>query len=283
MANPYVNKVVYGGTTLIDLTADTVSPDKVAKGIIFHNPDGSSEVGTFENDIATIEETLDYIGGELNVPFAYGGLNAVKIAEYDEHWSLDDTSFVKGSSSSTSATSIKATVSNRFTNTNGSPNYAYNDDDIVVIQTCTVKPTYDGTEANTLKQLAYVIQHVSYFSKRKTTDTSAKTTRQVVSFSSYINKYYNPSGVLTRALANYGFYMTPQAPTVANTTAATTYVRCGSPVLYYRVSTSYMSADNIKKVTECDFDWHIDVYTVDLSSTPMGKICDAIDGIVCNI
>ena len=34
MANQYVNKVVYGGDTLIDLTADTITADKLADGKI---------------------------------------------------------------------------------------------------------------------------------------------------------------------------------------------------------------------------------------------------------
>lgn len=41
-----INKVIYGSTVLIDLTADTVAADKVAEGIIFHAPDGTQQVGT---------------------------------------------------------------------------------------------------------------------------------------------------------------------------------------------------------------------------------------------
>lgn len=32
MANQYINKVIYGGKTLIDLSGDTVSADKLLKG-----------------------------------------------------------------------------------------------------------------------------------------------------------------------------------------------------------------------------------------------------------
>lgn len=35
-----VNKVVYGGKTLIDLTGDTVTTDKLLKGITAHGKDG---------------------------------------------------------------------------------------------------------------------------------------------------------------------------------------------------------------------------------------------------
>ena len=43
-----VNKVVLGDDTLIDLTADTVSADKLSKGVTAHDMTGESIVGTME-------------------------------------------------------------------------------------------------------------------------------------------------------------------------------------------------------------------------------------------
>ena len=43
-----VNKVILGDQTLIDLTADSVTPDKLFKGITAHNMKGESIVGTME-------------------------------------------------------------------------------------------------------------------------------------------------------------------------------------------------------------------------------------------
>lgn len=43
-----VNKVVLGEDTLIDLTADTVSADKLSKGVTAHNMAGEPIVGTME-------------------------------------------------------------------------------------------------------------------------------------------------------------------------------------------------------------------------------------------
>ena len=40
-----VNKIIYGGATLIDLTADTVTPDKLAAGAVAHNAAGESITG----------------------------------------------------------------------------------------------------------------------------------------------------------------------------------------------------------------------------------------------
>jgi len=46
MANEKVNKVVYGNNTLIDLTSDTATEDKVLQGYTFHKADGTQTVGT---------------------------------------------------------------------------------------------------------------------------------------------------------------------------------------------------------------------------------------------
>lgn len=53
MANQYVNKVVFGGQTLIDLTGDTVTADKLAKDIIAHDKSGATIVGTNTYDADT--------------------------------------------------------------------------------------------------------------------------------------------------------------------------------------------------------------------------------------
>lgn len=44
-SNPYVNKVVYGTTTLIDLTQDTVVAAALMQGYTAHGADGALVVG----------------------------------------------------------------------------------------------------------------------------------------------------------------------------------------------------------------------------------------------
>lgn len=46
MANEKPNKIVYDGNTLIDLTSDTATEDKVLQGFTFHKADGTQAVGT---------------------------------------------------------------------------------------------------------------------------------------------------------------------------------------------------------------------------------------------
>ena len=57
MANQYVSKVVYGGKTLIDLTADTVTADKVLSGYTTHGKDGAAITGTCTYDADTGDAT----------------------------------------------------------------------------------------------------------------------------------------------------------------------------------------------------------------------------------
>lgn len=53
----YINKVVYAGTTLIDLTGDTVSADKLASGITAHDKSGAVITGANTYDSDTSEDT----------------------------------------------------------------------------------------------------------------------------------------------------------------------------------------------------------------------------------
>lgn len=51
------NKIIYGGQTLIDLTADTVTADKLADGITAHDKSGAIITGTNTYDSDTTDAT----------------------------------------------------------------------------------------------------------------------------------------------------------------------------------------------------------------------------------
>ena len=65
MANQYVNKVIIGKEVKLDLTADSVTPDKLAKGITAHDKTGAPITGTSTKDVdstdatAAVAEVLD--------------------------------------------------------------------------------------------------------------------------------------------------------------------------------------------------------------------------------
>lgn len=52
-----VNKVIYGGNVLIDLTADTITPDQLAAGVTAHDKSGAAITGTCTYDSDTQDAT----------------------------------------------------------------------------------------------------------------------------------------------------------------------------------------------------------------------------------
>jgi hypothetical protein len=56
MANSYVNKVIYGGTTLIDLTGDTITAADLQSGVTAHDKSGATITGTNTYDSDTSED-----------------------------------------------------------------------------------------------------------------------------------------------------------------------------------------------------------------------------------
>lgn len=54
-----LNKVVYGGSVLIDLTGDTVSKDKLLSGITAHDKSGAKITGECTYDVDSTDATVD--------------------------------------------------------------------------------------------------------------------------------------------------------------------------------------------------------------------------------
>lgn len=57
MGNMYVNKVIVGAEVKVDLTQDTISPDKLAKDITAHDKSGAPIVGTSTLDVDSSDAT----------------------------------------------------------------------------------------------------------------------------------------------------------------------------------------------------------------------------------
>lgn len=58
MATKQVNKVVYGNRTLIDLTSDTVTQDKILNGFTAHDKSGATITGTCDFDVNSTDATV---------------------------------------------------------------------------------------------------------------------------------------------------------------------------------------------------------------------------------
>ena len=65
--NSYNSKVIFNGDVLMDLTGDTVTADKLLKGITAHGKDGAPVTGTCDWDAATGDATAaaaEILGGK---------------------------------------------------------------------------------------------------------------------------------------------------------------------------------------------------------------------------
>lgn len=65
--NPYVNKVQFGNQTLIDLTSDTVTADKLMQGYTAHDRTGALITGTATGGIDgdNLEYGLSLVGSAI--------------------------------------------------------------------------------------------------------------------------------------------------------------------------------------------------------------------------
>lgn len=112
--NQYVNKVVYGDQTLIDLTSDTVSTNKLLNGYTAHGADGAPITGTIATkSVADIIHTWNTGERYLLFPSGYYPDSAML---------LDNYIFIKVPSSGTN--SLTVLIPNGTT----TPNQSNNDD-----------------------------------------------------------------------------------------------------------------------------------------------------------
>ena len=80
MANQYINKVIYGNRTLIDLTGDTVEAAKVLSGYTAYAR-GTKLTGTMPNN-GSVTGEIDSVDGEYTIPMGFhDGSGKVGIAE----------------------------------------------------------------------------------------------------------------------------------------------------------------------------------------------------------
>lgn len=73
MPEKMINKIVYGGQTLIDLTGDTVTEEKVLAGFKFHGADGAIKTGTCKFDVDSSEVTASQAEVLTGKSFAKNG------------------------------------------------------------------------------------------------------------------------------------------------------------------------------------------------------------------
>lgn len=116
-----VNKIIYNKQILIDLTNDTVTADKLFKGVLAHDKSGNQIVGTFEQSLPTGTKTItangtydvtDYAKATVNVPVPSGYVKPSGTKYITTTSSVDVTSYATAQiqSSTLTAENIKKGV-----------------------------------------------------------------------------------------------------------------------------------------------------------------------------
>ena len=82
MPNQYKNKVVFGNTTLIDLTADTVAAASMLAGVIAHDASGATITGTIATKTSS---DMTLTNNTLSIPAGYyaAGTKTIEGVELD--------------------------------------------------------------------------------------------------------------------------------------------------------------------------------------------------------
>ena len=85
-----VNKVVYGHNVLVDLTADTVTADKLLNGVTAPDSTGAQVHGTMANNGAVVVSIDGLTVTEYTIPKGYhNGRGKVSFVGTVETWTLE--------------------------------------------------------------------------------------------------------------------------------------------------------------------------------------------------
>jgi len=228
---------------------------------------------TGSTDTMTVSEMSTAIDGISagGTPLKWGGANAELVAVHSAEFALSETSFIIGATSSTSATLLKAsstTDERRFL----SSSLAVGDKDIVTVQKVLAIPTVEGG-TNKQQQIAGAMLSINYVAKRQSnyaTLMSRVARGASANFANSLLIYYTSPGsvqVYAASSTTYGLYGIPAVPTLSSATNANTTVTIGTPTLYSRASTTYMTSANMKCITDGVWKWYVEVYLVDSCST----------------
>lgn len=158
-----VNKVIYNGTTLIDLTGDTVTASCILSGYTAHDKSGTKIKGTYNPNW-----TYDYI---LEQGFDYGNSTYV-----DDGSTITVTNDKNGHTLTKQITDSKVTTTVKDKNgtTKGTFVKTYNDDCSVI----TSVNNYTGY--TTTKTFDYNNQTVTIVTKNKSGTVVRSTTKKLI-------------------------------------------------------------------------------------------------------
>lgn len=248
--NQYINKVDYAGQTLIDLTSDTVSADKLRQGYTAHDKSGAPIIGSYVPGISVTESQDAHGGTIVNIVTSdacaayWEGKNKEFVTDLvNTTIPLTDTSFASWTPTET-ATSILATHYASQTYSADPVNYDY----LIKVLWKTDFAYGLGTPPVAKFERLYG-EFYNFFTRRPSgyDNMQSNTYNAFVSeviFSNYLGEYYDATGVLTSAILQSvsGIYvMSSSVGTVSSATSTTPTLTINIPAIYARCSGSTFS------------------------------------------
>lgn len=253
--NQYVNKVDYAGQTLIDLTSDTVTADKLFSGYTAHDKSGAIITGTYV-PTAAITESPDAYGGTIvnistpNTTYWLGN-NMEFVQDLFSHtYSLSETSYGSWNPSE-SAASIKAASSSGVTFVADPVNYDY-----LIKVLWRTDFAYNSDAPSNAKFNRLYGAYFDFFTRRPSSYVNMhnRNYNALVSeiiFSNYLGEYYDAVGNLTSLMLSSvnGIYISPSGVgTISSAASDTPTITVQIPPIYAKCSGSSFSTTAASKV-----------------------------------
>jgi len=254
-----INKVEFGGNTLIDITDTTATAEDVSNGKKIYLANGESATGTY---------VWKWQGSKLEFVQKF----------YDQTIALEDTSFDTWTASTT-ATSMKATE-NITTFVADMVNYEY----LVRWQYRCDFEYLDGitTKAIPLIECTEIWQTLfrrpSNLANLNSGTFNGNTC--VTLYTSPLYNYRNTSGTETMTYSNsYGVYPSVTAHTFSSSTSNTPTVTLKTPAIYARCNSSYFATARKEYVDNTNSKYHLvgELYRIPIGGTHRSMYENLVD------
>lgn len=269
MANQYVNKVVFGAVSIIDITPTTAVESDVAQGKVFFKADGSMATGTHSDQGVSVVTTQDEHGGDIititgatvqgmNPWVMRGDAEKVYTLAYDKYIVQDEG--VTFPAYTTTAKTLKASQTISPTVPRDTANYNY-----FIAERALSIPEYSVT-TKAKGRVEYSFASAFY----EVVDYPANTISGILdgkkltaaSYSVFASGnnvgivYWSSGTAIARyASAAYGVAQTITAPTVGAST-----ITIKTPALITRGHTTYFTSTYMNAVTDVRYQYIIEVY-----------------------
>lgn len=284
------NKIIYNGNTLIDLTGDTVTADKLMQGYTAHDRSGVQITGTATQGGSVTQDQDGFIvlppdggGGGGGDSWTWMGKNpSLYKTLLNQKIYLKDSPWASWTPSTTSAQleSSTALTSETLDLSNGS-----------FVQINKMHAHFDYTSASTGTKLIndyYYISgydHEAHYNNLTSLTTGVRNAVQPTPINAnYGFLYINSSGGEGFSKNTYGIYVSSWSNTNLSSTGAVSTFTPTTPDIYARCSTTYFTTENALAVNQNTsyYEMRAEIWKVDIGTTINGGAPDAFRDMCLN-